>query len=94
MKWGLWVYEVITSSLDPTVRSPKAVKDLSYPCLGKRNRRFFNKKRRFLSLFIYLLIFYSHCYFHFLAPGAKNTFLKDVLCSDPSEETERIRARG
>ena len=88
MKWGPWVYKVINPSLDPTVRSPKAAKDLSYPCFGKWNRRFFNKKRRFLSFFIYLFILFC------LLIWREKFFLKDVFCSDPSEEIERIRARG
>jgi hypothetical protein len=70
MKWGPWVYEVINPSLNPTVR-PQICQNLSYPCLGKRNRRFLNKKRQFLSLFHLFTHFYSHCYFYFLAPGAK-----------------------
>jgi hypothetical protein len=97
------VYEVIVPSLDPTVCSPKAVKDLSYPCFGKWNRRFFNKKRRFslfTCLFIYLLVFFyyfilfSLLFLLFVGTWREKYFLKDVLCSDPSEGTERIRARG
>jgi hypothetical protein len=66
---GSCVYEVIVPSLDPTVRSPKAVKDLSYPCFGKWNRRFFNKKRRFsffICLFAYLFVFFILFYFIFI----------------------------
>ena len=65
MEWGSWVYKVINPSLDPTVRSPKVAKDLSYPCFGKWNRRFLDKKRQFLSLPIHSFI-YFYFYFYFL----------------------------
>ena len=72
MKWGPWVYKVINPSLDPTVRSPKAAKDLSYPCFGKWNRRFLDKKRQFLSLPIHSFIYFYFIFIHM--PSAKSFF--------------------
>ena len=92
---GVWDYKSLFNKSDRS--PPNLLKTFHIRALGNetavswiRNDSFLLYPFTYLSIFIlYFILFY---FIHI--PGAKSFFLRGVFCSDPSEEIERIRARG